>query len=117
MWPSRTKATLVRLAAAGAVAGLAGCAGPAPPPSPLPANVTPQAAQAELVPGRSTKADVAAALGPATVLHFDSGYELWVYRKPGADRDPRTSSEFVVLFTPSGVVKKTRVRPAYPARG
>lgn len=118
MWPSRTKALprSIDAAAAAICAALAGCAGPAPPPSPLPANVTPQAAQAQLVPGRSNKADVMAALGPATVLTFDSGYELWVYRKPGVNRDPRTDSEFVVLFSPNGIVKKTRVKPAYPAR-
>jgi outer membrane protein assembly factor BamE (lipoprotein component of BamABCDE complex) len=116
MWPSRQQA-LRRISLAAALGAiLAGCAGPAPPPSPLPQGISPQAAQAAVVPGRSTKTDVLAALGKATVLTFDSGSELWVYRKPGEGRDPRTESEFVVLFTPNGVVKKTRVKPAYPPR-
>ena len=59
-----------------------------------------------IVIGRSTKADVRAALGPTTTVAFASGYEVWVYRLPNT-----RTGEFVVLFAPSGVVAKTRVRP------
>jgi hypothetical protein len=51
-----------------------------------------------------TKGDVTALLGEATVLRFDSGFELWAYEF-GA-------TEFVVLFSPFGVVSNTRLRPA-----
>lgn len=101
-----------------AVACVAGCALPAgslviekPESSQLAGGRTAQAAQAALTVGRSTKAQVAALLGAATVVRFDSGYEVWVYRAPamaGARREP---DEFVVLFSPAGVVRKTRVRP------
>jgi hypothetical protein len=58
-----------------------------------------------------TKADVIAELGSATVLRFDSGYEVWAYRlaQPSA-RDRTESSELVLLFTPSDVVAKVRIR-------
>lgn len=71
------------------------------------------AAQDSVVAGKSTKADVMAALGEATVIPFDSGFEVWVYRWPGASGTLRAATELVVLFEPSGVVKKTRIRPGY----
>jgi hypothetical protein len=59
---------------------------------------------------RTPKADVRAALGEAVVVDFASGYEVWVYR----ERDPEQSSppevELVLLFEPSGILVKTRVR-------
>ena len=65
--------------------------------------------------GKSTKADVIAALGKTTVINFDSGYEVWVYQLTGgATAINRT--EFVILFAPSGVVAKTRIRPPPPSR-
>jgi hypothetical protein len=81
-----------------------------------------------VVPGKSTRADVVAALGESLVIRFDSGYEVWVYRLDNAsprDEDPvrrflqrrarpPAADEFVVLFAPSGVVAKTRIRPAPP---
>lgn len=74
-----------------------------------------QEAQDALAVGVSTKADVLAALGIATVISFDGGHEVWAYRgKPL--KAPATGAEFVVLFAPSGVVKKTRIRPAYDGR-
>jgi hypothetical protein len=76
------------------------------------AGVSPQAAS-QSVAGKS-KGEVAATLGKAAVVHFDSGYEVWVYRWPGADRTSRTATELVVLFDPSGMVKKSRIRPGYP---
>ena len=85
------------------------------PPSPKPAALTslgageipsaPGAAEA-LVIGSSTKADVRAALGEGSVVDFTSGYEVWVYR----ERSPTPSAELVLLFAPSGVLTKTRVR-------
>ena len=77
--------------------------------------------------GKSTKADLIAVLGQATVISFDSGFEVWVYQiagdKPGlgelvgragSERGTPGKTEFVVLFAPSGVVTKTRIRPAPP---
>ena len=70
-------------------------------------------AASETVPiGQSSKQDVMAALGPGTVVRFDSGYEVWVYRKNPL-RSEAANAEFVILFAPSGIVKKTRIRPAY----
>ena len=62
--------------------------------------------------GQSSKQDVMAALGPGTVVRFDSGHEVWVYRKNPL-RSKAANAEFVILFAPSGIVKKTRIRPAY----
>lgn len=76
-------------------------------------GITPQSALDAIAVGRSTRAEVAAALGKATVIPFDSGYEVWVYRWRGAQPTTRAATELVVLFEPSGLVKKTRVRPGY----
>ncbi|RQP22407.1 hypothetical protein [Piscinibacter terrae] len=73
--------------------------------------LTPQAAMDMIAIGRSRKADVSSALGTAVVVPFDSGYEVWVYRWAGADRTPRAATELVVLFAPSGVATKARIRP------
>ena len=78
----------------------------------------------------STRGAVLAALGPATAIPFESGYEVWVYRfvEPAARkpaREPtgaaaseekreRRPSELVMLFTPAGVVDKVRVRAETP---
>ena len=92
-----------------ACALLAGCAAVQPPPKPAAAPLGPgeilsaRAAENALAVGRSTKADVRAALGEATVVDFTSGYEVWVYRE-------RPNAELVLLFEPSGVLSKTRVR-------
>ena len=75
-------------------------------------------AQAAVTIGKSTKAQVEAALGKAIVVSFDSGYEVWVYRERGAPsgfmglfaQPAREKAEFVILFEPSGVVRKMRVR-------
>ncbi|MBI2769401.1 MAG: hypothetical protein HYX47_07255 [Burkholderiales bacterium] len=53
-------------------------------------------------PGTKTRADLIAALGKASTIAFDSGYEVWLYRVKG--------TEVVVLLAPDGVVKKSRVR-------
>ena len=60
--------------------------------------------------GKSTQADVAAALGNAAVNKIDSGFEVWVYMVRSGERSAN-KSELVVLFAPSGVVKKIRTRP------
>jgi hypothetical protein len=54
--------------------------------------------------GTSTKSDVTSALGQAVVIPFDSGYEVWVYREQPTDQKPPASTEFVLLFAPSGLV-------------
>jgi hypothetical protein len=91
---------------------LAGCAAPG---SSLTA-VSAHNARDAITIGKSTKSDVIAALGKTAVVSFGSGFEVWVYqvtsdtpanlnwRRPG-------TAEFVVLFAPSGVVTKTRIRP------
>ena len=101
---------------------LAGCAGTgaffqshdAKPPF-IDKNMSLQEAQDVISIGRTTKAAVLAALGPATVVRFDSGYEVWVYREKlaKAPTSGASGAEFVVLFAPSGTVKKTRIRPTY----
>lgn len=61
-----------------------------------------------VVVGQSTKAEVASVLGAATVVTFDSGFEVWVYRT-SASSEAASKAEFVILFAPSGVAKKTRL--------
>ena len=73
----------------------------------------PQTAMNMVVLGKSTKADVVASLGPAIVVSFDSGFEVWVYRWRGSDTTTRAATELVVLFDPSGLATKARVRPGY----
>ena len=74
-----------------------------------------QSANDSITVGKSSKADVMAALGAATVINFDSRYELWVYR--AKSREPaETKAEFVILFSPDGIVTKTRLRPANVVR-
>ena len=102
---------------------LSGCAGPfgfsgmggATSPFRDP-GLTMQAASEAVAIGKSSKQEVMAALGPATVVRFDSGYEVWVYRKNPL-RSEAANAEFVILFAPSGIVKKTRIRPAYAPKG
>ncbi len=94
-----------------AVAGCAGMDGDLSGPTQgpfLPERVPLSSARQLVRPGQG-KAEVVAALGPAAAVRFDSGYEVWVYRQQGSGAGP---AEFVILFAPSGVVQKTRVRPA-----
>lgn len=82
------------------------------PPGPA---LTPQAAMSAVAVGRSSKAELAAALGRANAIPFDSGHEVWVWRWPGADRTAtRSATELVVLFDPSGRAAKVRIRPGLP---
>jgi hypothetical protein len=85
---------------------------PAPEAAPLgPAEIlSAQAAQDAVTIGKSTKADVRAALGDAVVVDFESGYEVWVYRQRPREKAAPARTEFVLLFHPSGVLAKTRMR-------
>lgn len=100
-----------------AFAFIGGCAllqpsPPAPEAAPLgPAEIlSAQAAQDAVTIGKSTKAEVRAALGDAVVVDFDSGYEVWVYRERPREKAASSRTEFVLLFDPSGVLMKTRTR-------
>lgn len=116
---------------------LTGCAGPGPLPHASATarlagtrTISAQDVKDAITPGKSTRADVIAALGKTTVVSFDSGYEVWVYQyasdagetaaRPtllariehtGLGKATPAKTEFVVLFSPSGIVTKTRVRP------
>ncbi len=112
---ARCRIPLVAMAL-GCALWLAGCAGASRTPGPerppfRDASMSLQAASDFVLPGKTTKADALAALGPATVVRFDSGFEVWVYRAKSADVEV-APAEFVILFTPSGIVSKTRIRPA-----
>ena len=67
------------------------------------ASLDADAANDALLAGES-RAQVRAAYGAAAAIRFDTGYEVWSYRYG--------STEFSVLFAPSGVVEKTKLRPA-----
>jgi hypothetical protein len=68
-------------------------------------SITAERAKDAVAIGTSTRADVLASLGETLVISFDNGYEVWVYRLTGAKR-----GEFVILFAPSGLAAKTRLR-------
>ncbi len=80
---------------------LMGCAGGASRLATIQAQST-----GMIVAGKSTKADVLALLGMTASVAFDSGYEVWAYQAGG--------TEFVILFAPSGIVARTRMRPSPP---
>lgn len=110
-------------------ASVAGCAGSGMSPV---TTISSENAMNAITVGKSTKADVLAALGRTTVVSFDSGFEVWVYEvtggalgslglgglfgRAGAERGASGRTEFVILFAPSGVAAKTRIRPP-PAPG
>ena len=79
------------------------------------ASMSLQTASDLTVPGTTTKTQTLAALGPAIVVKFDSGFEVWIYRakSPGAPEEP---AELVILFSPEGIASKTRIRPNYGQR-
>lgn len=74
-------------------------------PAPQPEISTLGPAFERLLIGTSTRAEAQAALGRAIVVDFDSGYEVWVYREQLRDQP---AAEFVLLFEPSGILKKKR---------
>ena len=119
--PTKTPGTPCRLAIvplAVLCTLLAGCAGPAgqmfgsDDTVPLfhDKALSVQDARDSIAPGRSTKAQTLAALGKATVVKFDSGYEVWAYRGTVAESRSTAKTEFIILFGPDGVLKKTRIR-------
>ena len=78
---------------------LMGCAGAG---APRLATIQAQST-GNVVVGKSTKADVLAVLGKSASIAFDSGYEVWAYQAG--------TSEFVILFAPSGIAARTRMHP------
>ena len=62
----------------------------------------------------SSKQAVRAALGDGTVIRFDDGHEVWAYDFGPPQRPRHAREELVVLFSASGVVSNTRLRPAPP---
>jgi hypothetical protein len=101
----------VRRIAFAAFACIGGCALFQPPP---PAAETAPLRAEEMLSvvmiGKSTKADVRAALGEAVVIDFESGYEVWVYRERLREKATPPATEFVLLFAPSGILQRTRIR-------
>ena len=89
-----------------ACALLGGCALIQPPPKPAPPPPSPRELLSFLTIGESTKADALAVLGEGVVVDFASGYEVWVYREKSA----ASSGELVLLFAPSGILSKARLR-------
>lgn len=71
-----------------------------------------QAAKDSISIGKSSKADVRAALGQGKEVAFDSGYEVWVYREkpkePVKDKPQPPRAELVLLFSPSGLLVNAR---------
>jgi hypothetical protein len=97
---------------------VAGCAGGLLQPAPAVRDtqapaVAPQHALETIAPGKTTRDELARALGKAIVVHFDSGNEVWVYRWMGKNESTRSATELVVLLGRDGVVKKARLRPGY----
>jgi hypothetical protein len=83
---------------------LAGCATQAPQPGTV---VAADRFAQQVVPGRTTRAELLAAFGPTKSVVFDSGYETWLYAAGNGE-------ELVVLLDRGGIVRKMRRRPVYP---
>ena len=62
-----------------------------------------------------TTTQMRAALGPATTVRFDSGYQVWRYPYPKTNPQKKSEdgkpayAEFVILFGPDGVARKARL--------
>lgn len=81
----------------------------------------PMAGRADgVVPAGTTRSDLAVAFPDATVVRFDSGYQVWIDRDKPDRRGKRDAelAERVLLVDPSGLVTKSRLwRPlAQPAQ-
>ena len=68
--------------------------------------------------GKTTRLDLDAALGSATVVSFDPGYEVWVYKNqlkgPGVTllifkKKKKGTREVAVMFDQAGIVRKFRI--------
>ena len=124
IWTMTMKTLLHASVACALCACAAGCAGPGKSLTTIDTAtpVSMLSARAAITIGKSTRAGVRAALGKTTAIAFGSGFEVWVYEiegaaPAGASAVERTGkTEFVLLFAPSGVVTKARIRPA-PLRG
>ena len=83
--------------------------------------------QTSVILGQSTKADVEKGLGKTKSIHFDSDFEIWIYRYQGTmgagkscdgpsllstlSASPGTNlCELIILFNPAGVATKSRTR-------
>lgn len=95
---------------------IGGCALLQPPPATVEAPLrsgeilSAEAGAKAITVGKSTKADVHAALGEALVIDFESGYEVWVYRERPQQKAMPPRTELVLLFAPSGVLSKKGMR-------
>lgn len=97
-----------RLVTATALAALlAGCAATAPEPGKV---VAQDRFDAQVVPGRTTKADLLAGFGPTRSVVFDSGMQAWLYE---SDAGNGRHAELVLLLDRDGIVRKVRRRPPY----
>ena len=111
-WRAALYATLL----CAACAGVAGCGTLVGHPTAKALGEQPSVLPAQppldkVLAGTSSKDDVLALLGTTRTVQFDSGYEVWAYRYgPDARSDPTRAAEFVVLFAPTGLVAKTRLR-------
>ncbi|USX27694.1 hypothetical protein NHH73_05165 [Oxalobacteraceae bacterium OTU3CINTB1] len=74
---------------------------------------TPGAGTVSIAETHRSTAQMRAALGPATTVRFDSGYQVWRYRypklKPETKPEDGKRAEFVILFGPDGVARKARL--------
>lgn len=76
--------------------------------------VSPPALAQLLQPGVTTRDQAQAALAPEQKVVFDSGYEVWLYHYAAPAGAAGPTGEWVVLFGPDGVLRKTRQRPPDP---
>jgi hypothetical protein len=60
--------------------------------------------------GYRSREQLRAALGPATAIRFDSGYEVWRYAYLAANPAAKTAAELVILLGPDGVAMRSRRR-------
>lgn len=91
---------------------VAGCASTPSSPPPLKSGEVRsiEVARNGLSIGTSTKTEVRALLGRTNEVAFDSGYEVWAYRQQLKEKEKPPSRELVLLFDPSGVLRKMRLR-------
>ena len=113
----RIRALLCASFIAAFAACVAGCAGAPPQPDAelsRAAAMPPQAAQALVAIGKSTKADVEAALGQAVAVQFDSGWEVWVYRWRGKVASAKEILMVIKIRARDYARVEARVRQLHP---